>query len=133
MTKHIMTPKQAWEYVHDRQTQYLIGLDYMDYLRFLIEGQSNEVVMLIYFLEEGMSLSESLKQNILEIDEQASGAMNILLQLYCGRKYQLMIDDVNDLSWFVNAVNQRNINFAWGLESADTTEFNLKICIFIIK
>ena len=48
MTKLIMTPRQAWEYVRDRQTQQLIGLDYMDYLPYITEGEISEVITLIY-------------------------------------------------------------------------------------
>ena len=128
-----MTPQQAWEFVRDRQTQHLIGLDFADYIHFLFEGKGNEVTLLTYNLKEGKSLSETLKENMLEIQKQSAGAMNMLLQLYCGKDYQLMMDDMNKLSWFVDSVSDDGISFAWGLENSDTAEYLLQICIFIVK
>lgn len=128
-----MTPQQAWEFVRDRQTQHLIGLDFADYIHFLLAGKGNEVTLLTYNLEEGKSLSETLKENLLEIQEQSAGAMNMLMQLYSGKDYQLMMDDINELSWFVDTVSGEDISFAWGMENSDITEYQLQICIFIVK
>ena len=69
-----MTPQQAWEFVRNRQTQHLIGLDFADYIHFLLEGKGNEVTMLTYNLEEDKSISETLKDNLPEIHEQSTGA-----------------------------------------------------------
>lgn len=128
-----MTPQQAWEFVRNRQTQHLIGLDFADYIHFLLAGKENEVTMLTYNLEEDKSISETLKENLPEIHEQSTGAKNILMQLYCGKNFQLMMDDVNELSWFVDSVSGDGISFAWGMENSDTTEYQLQICIFIVK
>ena len=132
-TMEKMTPQQAWEFVRDRRTQHLIGLDFADYIHFLLAGKGNEVTLLTYNLEEGKSLSETLKDNLPEIQEQSAEAMNMLMQLYCGKDYQLMMDDINELSWFVDSVTADGISFAWGLEDSDTTEYQLQICIFIVK
>ena len=69
-----MTPQQAWEFVRNRQTQHLIGLDFADYIHFLLAGKENEVTMLTYNLEEDKSISETLKDNLPEIHEQSTGA-----------------------------------------------------------
>lgn len=128
-----MTPQQAWEFVRGRQTQHLIGLDFADYIHFLLAGKRNEVTLLTYNLEKGKSLSETLKENLPEIQEQSAGAINMLMHLYCGKDYQLMTNDINKLSWFVDTVSSDEISFAWGMENSDTTEYQLQICIFIVK
>ena len=128
-----MTPQQAWELVRSRQTKHLIGLDFSDYIHFLLAGKGNEVTLLTYNLKEGQSLSEVLKENLSEIQEQSAGSKNMLMQIYCGKDYQLMMDDVNVLSWFVDNVSDNGISFAWGMETTDATEYQLQICIFIIK
>ena len=33
-----------------------------------------------------------------------------------------MMDDVNELSWFVDTVSGDGISFAWGMENSDTTD-----------
>lgn len=132
-TMEKMTPQQAWEFVRDRQTQHLIGLDFSDYILFLLAGKGNEVTLLTFNIEEGKSLSEILKEKQLEIQEQSAGAMNMLMQLYCEKDYQVMIDDMNELSWFVDSVTAKGISFTWGLEDSDTSEYRLQICIFIVK
>lgn len=128
-----MTPQQAWEFVRDRQTQHLIGLDFSDHINFLLAGKGNEVTVLTYNLEDGKSISETLKDNLPEIQEQSTGAKHMLMQLYCRKKFQLMMDYLNDLSWFVDTVSSDGISFAWGMEDSDTTEYQLQICIFIVK
>ena len=80
-----MTPQQAWEFVRNRQTQQLIGLDYSHYIHFLLAGKENEVTMLTYNLEEDKLISETLKENLQERKEQSAGAKNMLMQLYCGK------------------------------------------------
>ena len=132
MKKEIVTGKQAWEFVEGRKTRNLLGLDFMDYASvFLADGVDREVVQLTLDLQEGQCFAEFVTANKFEIVIECKGAKHIMMQLYCGSNFTLMMEDMNVLNEIVEAIS--DTEFTWGLEPIVTDEYKLQLVVFVIR
>lgn len=107
----------------------LTRLDINDYSGILKPG--TEVIVLECF-QEGETLAGTLMNHSEEILEQAKGASDIIVQLIAAESHTLMMDDMNELSIFVNMLND-NVNFYWNIDYEETTAFKVKIEVYIVK
>ncbi len=131
MKKEFMTPQQAWEFIKARSTRKTIGLNISDYIHTFFFCEEKEVVMMTMNTKDGQSLSEMIAENYDELLQECKDAKQVVMQLYCGKDFHLMMDDMNRINYFVEALG--DAEFAWGLENVDTEDFLLQVCVFAIK
>lgn len=133
-----MTAKEAMQRMIDRYKQRteadpkkkLVGLDINDYLTVFLE--STDVILLEYFMQPDGTLESTVKDHQEEILEQIQGAKSVMLHIICGNDFELLMSDVNSLASFVDMLD-KNVNFYWGIDSEPSTDFKLRIEIYIIK
>jgi|GEM_PF-3669102 len=107
----------------------LIGLDINEYTSLFRNGLE---VTAIEFIQEGDSLAGTLMSHKKELLQQIPDATVILLQIVAAKGYALMMEEINELAVFVDLLGE-DINFYWEIEYEDTTKFNVKIVVYIIK
>lgn len=64
--------------------------------------------------------------------KQMQGAKNVMLQIICGKGFELMMSDMNRLAAFVEMLN-KNVNCYWGIDNEQSDDFKLRIELYIIK
>lgn len=94
--------------------------------------ESTDVILLEYFMQPDGTLESTMKEHQEEIQEQIQGAKSVMLQIICGNDCELMMSDVNSLASFVDMLD-KEVNFYWGIDSEPSTDFKLRIEIYIIK
>lgn len=117
------------ERVRKGELKELIGLDFNDYVSVFRKG--SEVILLEYYQEEE-SLVDTLMKHKQEILEQVEGGADILLQVIASKSHELMIDDINELSGFMDLFGN-DVNFHFGVETEDTSDFKVKMEVYIVK
>lgn len=117
------------ERVKKGELKELIGLDFNDYVSVFRKG--SEVILLEYYQEEE-SLVDTLMKHKQEILEQVEGGDNILLQIITSNSHELTIDDINEMSGFMDLLGN-DVNFHLGLETEDTSDFKVKMEVYIVK
>lgn len=123
--------KQRYEQKCERNPKArLVGLDVNDYLRAFLE--STDVIVLEYTMQPGSNLESLMEEHKQEMMEQGSGAKSLVLQIICGKGFELMMEDMNSLAAFVDLLSE-NTNFYWGIDREETTEFQLKVEVYVVK
>lgn len=117
------------ERVRKGDLKELTGLDFNDYVSVFRNG--SEVILLEYYQEEE-SLVDTLMKHKQEILEQVEGGDNILLQIITSNSHELTIDDINEMSGFMDLLGN-DVNFHLGLETEDTSDFKVKMEVYIVK
>lgn len=117
------------ERVRKGELKELTGLDFNDYVSVFRNG--SEVILLEYYQEEE-SLVDTLMKHKQEILEQVEGGDNILLQIITSNSHELTIDDINEMSGFMDLLGN-DVNFHLGLETEDTSDFKVKMEVYIMK
>lgn len=117
------------ERVRKGELKELTGLDFNDYVSVFRNG--SEVILLEYYQEEE-SLVDTLMKHKQEILEQVEGGDNILLQIITSNSHELTIDDINEMSGFMDLLGN-DVNFHLGLETEDTSDFKVKMEVYIVK
>ena len=117
------------ERVRKGELKELTGLDFNDYVSAFRNG--SEVILLEYYQEEE-SLVDTLMKHKQEILEQVEGGDNILLQIITSNSHELTIDDINEMSGFMDLLGN-DVNFHLGLETEDTSDFKVKMEVYIVK
>lgn len=112
---------------NERKNQ--IGLDINDYASVFLS--SSEVTILEYYQNKD-TLIGTLMNHKQEILEQVEGASDIILQIIAAESQVLMMDDLNELADFVDLLGDK-VNFYWGIEYEETSEFKVKIEVYIVK
>ena len=131
MKKELITAQQAWDFIKSRRTRNLVGLDICDYIHTFMVGDEKQVLEMTMNTNESQSLPELIAENQKELLLECSGAKQVVMQLYCGNGFRLMMDDLNNIQYFVDALG--DTEFSWGLECTETDEYALQVCVFVIK
>lgn len=117
------------EKVKSGERKELIGLDINDYARVFRRG--SEVTILEYD-QEGDSLAGTLMGHKQEIIDQMEGATDIMLKVIAAESHVLMMDDMNELAAFVDLLGDE-VNICWDIEYEKTSEFKVKIEVYIVR
>ncbi|MCM1078098.1 MAG: hypothetical protein NC414_01250 [Bacteroidales bacterium] len=133
-----MTAKEGMRRMIDRykqrteatQKKELAGLGINDYLTVFLG--STDVIHREYFMQPDGTLESTMKEHQEEILEHIQGAKNAMLQIVCGNDFELMTSGVNSLASFAD-MPDKNMNFYWGMDREPSTDFKLRIEVYIIK
>lgn len=133
-----MTAKEAMQRMLERYMQTtekdpkkkLVGLDINDYLSVFLD--STDVILMEYTMPDGCTLKSTLIEHKEEILDYVKGVKSVMLQVICGSDFELMMDDMNGFAAFVDLLDC-NVNFYWGIDSEDSTEFKVKIEAYVVK
>ena len=117
------------EQILNNERKNLIGLDLNDYASVFLRG--SEVTILEYYQDED-TLTGTLMSHKQEILEQVKGATDIILQVIAANSHELMMKDMDELADFVDLLG-KNVNIYWDLEYEETSEFKVKIEVYIVK
>ena len=125
----ITSPQEAVRRVTSEHLSRLKGLDTQSFTH--IFDDAKEVILLTFYQNSQASLAAVIEENKAEILEYAGKAKAAMLQLVCGKGHNLTMDDMTVIGTVENLFPE-NIDFSWDVEHTDSTEYMLRIDLYVI-
>ena len=125
----ITSPQEAVRRVTSGHLSRLKGLDTQSFTH--IFDDAKEVILLTFYQNSQASLAAVIEENKAEILEYAGKAKAAMLQLVCGKGHNLTMDDMTVIGTIENLFPE-NIDFSWDVEHTDSTEYMLRIDLYVI-
>ena len=107
----------------ERYDMHPIGLRVFD--------NAKEVVLMTYHQNSQTSPTAVIEENKVEILEFADKAKAAMLQLVCGKGHDLSMDDMTVIGT-VETLFPQNTDFLWDVEHTDSTDYLLRIDLYVV-
>lgn len=125
----IISPQEAVKRVTSGHLSQLKGLDTQSFTH--VFDDAKEVILLSYYQNSQTSPTAVIEENEAEIREYADKAKAAMLQLVCGKGHDLSMDDMTVLKTVENLF-PKNSDFSWDVEHTDSTDYLLRIDLYVI-
>ena len=125
----IISPQEAIKRVTSGHLSRLKGLDPHAFTH--VFDNAKEVILLTYFQNSQTSPTAVIEENKAEILEYAGKAKAAMLKLVCGKGHDLTMDDMTVIGTVENLF-PKNTDFSWDVEHTDSTEYTLRIDLYVI-
>ncbi len=127
--KTAITPEQALKQIKNGHLGQLEGMDEQGLTH--VFDDASDVTLLTYHQNNQVTPAAIIKENEDEILENAANAKGCMLRLVCGRNHDLLMNDMIIIK-NVESLFPEGIDFSWDVEHAESTDFKLRIDLYII-
>lgn len=127
----IISPQEAVRRVTSGHLSRLKGLDTQSFTH--VFDDAKEVILLTFYQNSQTSPTAVIEENKAEILEYAGKVKAAMLQLVCGKGHDLSMDDMTVIViGTVENLFPQNTDFSWDVEHTDSTEYTLRIDLYVI-
>ena len=127
--KTTITPQQALEKIRRGHFGQLKGLDEHDFT--FVFDDANEVLLLTYYMDSETTPAAVIEENEADIREHAGHAKGIMLQLICGKSYELSVNDMPVVNMVENLFPEQT-TFSWDVGHSESMDYKLRINLYIV-